>query len=288
MGQKLVTRKEFADMAQVTAAAVTKACKAELKPAIFGRRLDANHPAAIEYLQNHDETTTRKTADGLDALYGEAAAWCFENSRYSATGIQKQFKIGYGRAKKILTQMQEQGAVPGEGKKPPQGSGGAKASEKKKADVKQAAKEASERKGTTSPDNGPQVPPDPVPEDMRAYADYTLRQIIEKFGTITNFNDVLRATKTIEEINEKATKNRLRRGELIERDYVAGSIFSLLDVAFKRLVTDVPKTTGAEVLAIVEEGGDSLGVRLEAVIRDANSKAIKATKEQILRRLENA
>lgn len=46
----LVTRAEFARIAGVSAAAVTKACRRRLAPACVGRRVALEHPAASAYL----------------------------------------------------------------------------------------------------------------------------------------------------------------------------------------------------------------------------------------------
>lgn len=60
--KKLVSRSEFARMAGVTPGGVTKACKKMLAPAIYGKRIDANHTAAIEYLKKR--TCNMTTASG--------------------------------------------------------------------------------------------------------------------------------------------------------------------------------------------------------------------------------
>lgn len=47
---RLVTRAEFASLAKVSKAAITKACGAALAPAGEGQRIDIDHPAAVAYL----------------------------------------------------------------------------------------------------------------------------------------------------------------------------------------------------------------------------------------------
>lgn len=53
MVKELVHKSKFAVLAGVTPAAVSKACKNGLAPAVAGKRIDAAHPAAVAYLARH-------------------------------------------------------------------------------------------------------------------------------------------------------------------------------------------------------------------------------------------
>lgn len=57
-----LTRSEFARLAKVSPAAITKACKGSLKPACTGTRIDLDHPAAIAYLTSKGVTPPPKPA----------------------------------------------------------------------------------------------------------------------------------------------------------------------------------------------------------------------------------
>lgn len=46
-----VSRSELARLAGVSPAAITKACKGQLRPACVGKRVDLDHPAAVQYLK---------------------------------------------------------------------------------------------------------------------------------------------------------------------------------------------------------------------------------------------
>ena len=52
------TRVEFARLAKVSRAAITKACRAGLAPACIGDRIDAEHPAAVAYLERNRSRLT--------------------------------------------------------------------------------------------------------------------------------------------------------------------------------------------------------------------------------------
>lgn len=56
MEKKLVSKAEFARICGVTAGAVTKACRGELKEALFGSRVDMEHGTALEYLRNQKQS----------------------------------------------------------------------------------------------------------------------------------------------------------------------------------------------------------------------------------------
>lgn len=79
-----MSRAEFARHAGITPGAVTKACKKSLAPATIGKRIDANHPAAIAYIENRTGNTTTvngwtahneaKKLEALEALKNESFA----------------------------------------------------------------------------------------------------------------------------------------------------------------------------------------------------------------------
>lgn len=58
-----MTRAEFARIAGVSASAVSKACKAKLRRAVVGRRIDLDHEDAVAYLENRgiDPTSVRES-----------------------------------------------------------------------------------------------------------------------------------------------------------------------------------------------------------------------------------
>jgi hypothetical protein len=63
---RVVSQSAFAKMAGVSRGAVTQALDGRLKPAAVGRRVDADHPAAIEYLQNQQTTPIEMTPEERD------------------------------------------------------------------------------------------------------------------------------------------------------------------------------------------------------------------------------
>lgn len=105
-------------------------CNRKLKPATVGKRIDAAHPVAVAYLDEHAEKKKHK-------LIGNAV----KNEAKKLSAIEK---------------LKDE-----------------------------------------------------------SYADMSLRDVVEKYGTDPAFSDWLRATKLIEDINEKRIKNTTSEGELV-------------------------------------------------------------------------
>ncbi len=53
--------------------------------------------------------------EDLDPLFDQAVAFVVEKRRASISGVQRQFRIGYNRAARIVEQMEMQGIVSGPG-----------------------------------------------------------------------------------------------------------------------------------------------------------------------------
>ena len=54
-----------------------------------------------------------------DKLYGEASRFVVEAGRASTSLLQRRFRIGYGRAARLLDMMEHEGVVgPSEGSRP--------------------------------------------------------------------------------------------------------------------------------------------------------------------------
>ncbi|MFK5915346.1 MAG: hypothetical protein QM484_13325 [Woeseiaceae bacterium] len=91
--RKLVSRSEFARMAGITPGGVTKACKKILAPATVGKRIDANHPAAIAYIKNRTgDTTTVNGWNARNELKKQAALEALKNESYADMSLREVVK----------------------------------------------------------------------------------------------------------------------------------------------------------------------------------------------------
>lgn len=279
MVKKLISRAEFARQAGVSGAAVTKACSSILKAATDGRRIDPDHPLCIKYLESKVRDQTEPAAIGLDPIYEQAVEYCRTENRYSGVGLQEQFKIGHKRAAKIIATMRATGLIPKPGTpvviepavaeiKKPHVRGAAAAKETKK---RQAAQENEIIE---------------IPDDIQSFADMTLRELIEKFGTDTRFVDWLSATQKIESINEKRLKNAQTQGELVSRALVRVGIIEPINACHIKLLTDGAKTIARRVTAM-HSANRSLE-DIEKFVAEQITSFIRPVKAKVARALKNA
>jgi hypothetical protein len=260
--RQLVSRINFAERCGVTPTSITRICKTSLRGAIVGKRIDISHPSAVEYLaiqeSAHDETVR-------DPRYEDVARWCLLNNRYNITAIVSSGIVGRVRAKRILAEL----------------TGGAEKS----------SPQTSEDQTEIAPDVAPRPPkPDPpsatgwtarneakkkvetatvdIPDNIQAFADWTLREIIVRFGSDAMFVDFLKALKEIESINEKRLKNAQTERTLVSRELVE-IIIDVVDSAMRKLLTAGSKKiarmaynmtkAGEEIEAIEDEVKDQVG-----------------------------
>lgn len=278
MVKKLISRAEFARQAGVSGAAVTKACSSILKDAVVGKRLDAAHPSALQYLAEKELGQTTPAAIGLDPLYEPAVKFCLESGFYSIAKLQKEFRIGFDRAKSIIGVMTANGLInkkpetvaikPVEKLKKPHVRGSAAAKETKK-------REAFNEEGILE-----------IPDDIQTFGHMTLFDLIEKFGTDGRFVDWLSATQKIEAINEKRLKNASTEGELVSRKLVRTGVIEPIDACHIRLLTDGAKTIARRSAAMSAAGRPVEDI--EKFVAEQITSFIRPVKSKVSRALKNA
>lgn len=276
MVKSTISRAEFARLAGVTGAAVTKACAGPLKCAVVGKRIDASHPVAVEYLASKKRASQPPPATGLDNLYEDAVAACTEANRFTASFIQRKLKVGYNRSCNLLDTMRVAGIAPGEPVvRPP-------ATPKQEPHMR-GVKAARESKKREAPQD--QVEHE-VPENIEAFADMTLRELIGKFGTDLRFVDWLKASSSIETIHEKRLKNAETQGRLVSRDLVKQGVIEPINGVHTRILTDAKKSIVTEVAAMAKAGEPVS--EMEAAVAEVLSSIIKPVKSRIAKALRNA
>lgn len=279
MVKKLISKAELARRAGVTAAAITKAITNGLHIAMDGKRIDADHPAVVAYLADRKPVVhVEAPATGIDPLYQDAVNHCQKSGRYTASSIQRALKIGYNRACKILDMMKSAGTdKPGKKSAPPPPP-------VKGIATKSTTKKAASLAALNDVDIGTVL--HEIPDDIKAFADMTLRELIQRFGTDTAFLDWLKATKSIEDINEKRLKNAATRGELVSRSLIKVGILDNIESAHTKLLTDGKKTIARRVHAMAKAGRTV--EECEKFIDDQVSSFLKPMKAKMSRALKNA
>lgn len=280
MVKKLISKAELSRRAGVTAAAVTKAIRNGLNAAMDGKRIDANHPLVVKYITDRAPTQTGEPpATGIDPLYEDAVNHCRESGRYTASSIQRALKIGYNRACKILAMMKAAGTD-----KPGTKSASPPPPDTKGIATKSTTKKAAALAKLNDVDTGTII--HEIPEDISAFIDMTLREILQRHGTDTAFLDWLKATKSIEDINEKRLKNAVTRGELVSRELMKTGVIEPINAAHLKLLTDGAKTIALRV-TVMHGAGRPLE-DCEKFVADQIGSFIKPMKSKITRSLKNA
>jgi len=280
--KQLESRAKFARRAKVSAAAVTKACNGILKPAVNGKYIDAAHPVAVAYLKRDVDVTTKMSATGIDQHYDAAVAHCHKIKRISISAIQREFKIGYNRAKIIVDMMNVAGVVidksapapPPPPKKTKKLHGGSVAKEAKK--IAPAPTTATDPNSTVFQ----------VPDDIQVFADMTIREAVRQFGTDTRMVDWLRAVKSIEDINAKRIQNAEKQGVLISKELVQIGVIDVFNAAHLKLMKDGAKSIAAGVISKHLSGAGNADI--EHYISDILGSFIKPVKDKIKRSLKDA
>ena len=114
----------------------------------------------------------------------------------------------------------------------------------------------------------------------------TLREIVDRFGSITGFGEYLSQEKRIEEIREKRLKNQKARGDLIERSFVQRHIFAHLEAAHHRLLNDSPMTITNRIIDEFEAGESKEDI-IE-ICRSLIEDQLKGLKHKASEALKNA
>lgn len=244
---QFLSRVDFAELAGVSPAAMTKACRPgnSLHPACDGKRIDAAHPAALEYLSRQAGKGTPKPKKDRPAPKQPTAPQPKPTRRNKAEKIKMSMAMAVA-------------ANPSTPIAPTVANSAAQA------------------------DNRPPI--DQVPENIRAFLSFTLEQLVRMYGTDTAFLDWLRATKVIEDIQATRIRNAEAAGELVRRDVVKVAIIDPFDEVHRRMLSDGAKTIAKRVATMAQAGCSA--EEMEKLVRDQLGSFIAPAKDKITRMLK--
>jgi hypothetical protein len=251
---RLISRAELARLAGVSAPAITKACKKQLAAACHRHRVDLDHPAVQEYLASKGR---KGDLPGVQAKSRAASAAGAQKSDSDRAPTSPGKTKGAASAAPTNSARARAGATPVATEPPPK-------PESQQRSVRVVSRE--------------------VESDVGAIADMTIREVVQKFGTVTAFKDWLMALKAIEGVREKNLRNAETEGRLISRDLVQTHVMGAIEACNKRLLRDAPKTIASRVFAVVR-GGRTVEEG-EQLVREAISKhlrPVKVTAARVLR-----
>lgn len=277
MAKNLISRVELARRAGVAPSSVTKACAGSLKHCCTGKRVDANHPDVIAYIAKRERATRQPELQGIDPLYEEAVEVLRAREKPSANALRKPLSIGPKRATALFELIKATGILDA-----PEPEPVATTPAPSKPRGWAARRETKKREAPVNHDDQIFA----VPEDIQAFADMTLRELVEKFGTDIRFLDWLKATKSIEDINEKRLKNAETKGELVSRQLVRHGILDPIESAHVKLLTDGSKTIARRATAMHGSGRDMEDI--EKFVAEQITSFLRPMKAKIARTLKNA
>lgn len=282
MTNDLISRAELARRAGVAASSVTKACETTLKRACAGRKVDANHPDVIAYIQRRERAAMEPSAPGLDPYYEEAVDVLRGMGNPTPKALRAPLGIGSVRAAALFKTIQATGVLTKPAPPPePEPEPAPAAKPPRKPSGWTARREKQKQEAAAAP---PEILE--VPEDIQAFADMSLRELVERFGTDVRFLDWLKATKAIEDINEKRLKNAETRGDLVSRQMVRQGILDPIESAHVKLLTDGSKTIARRATAMHGSGRDMEDI--EKFVADQVTSFLRPMKAKIKRTLKNA
>jgi hypothetical protein len=117
--------------------------------------------------------------------------------------------------------------------------------------------------------------------------DLTVRQVAMDYGGLAEFNGYVKALKDIATYKKTEQEHLHKRGELIDRASTAATLFSLVDVAYKRLVSEMPDAVIQQLIPLIQSGGDEVERDGRALLVKSVSKILKDCKTEISKRLQD-
>jgi hypothetical protein len=283
--KKLVTRAEFARLTGVSPSAVTKACKNQLKEACTGKKIDIHHEKSIKYINFKDASKNNPIASGVDERYEEAVNHCKTTGKYSIRGLQKDLSISYRRADKIIKVMSAAGLIPESEKISSKKPKTEKHSNPKPKIINGHTKKNETKKSESLNSLDQKKKYNEIPKEIEEFADMTLREIIRLFGSEYAFVDWLKASKLIEEVEEKRIKNAESKGKLVSRDLIKKGIIEPIDTCHINLLTDGARTMSIRVPALHESG--KTPSEIEEWITEKMTTFIRPVKDKVKKVLKN-
>lgn len=115
----------------------------------------------------------------------------------------------------------------------------------------------------------------------------TIKEIVERYGGIAGFKNYVDALDKMSAWKNKELKYEQARKKLIKKNPVARSLFSIVDIAFRRIVTEYPTTVTDQLIAI--SLGKKKTARIDAIAlqEQALSKILKGVKREVLKGLDD-
>lgn len=122
--------------------------------------------------------------------------------------------------------------------------------------------------------------------EIRTYLDYTVRDVVDRYGTMELFASLLAAAYKIEQIHAQRLASDRSTGKLISREFVKKHVLGLVERSNQRLLTDMPTKLASEVHTMCDT--DATVEEVQQVIQDAVSRELKTVKGDVAKEIKRA
>ena len=251
--QYLIRKSAFAKICGVTPGAITQALNSrhsDLDKSIKGKFIDANHPAAISYIEtNRSKSFIEVIKEYERDIEKEEARTKKKKNKVNNLSKIEEIKPRYDEIDNL-------------------------------DDIDDLEIDINQYPKNLSNNNLVQVP-----ENVVAYLDYTVREIYEQFGSTTKFLHFLKSCQIIATVNEKNLKNAVLEGKLVSRESVEKNFFDVVNSAHLKLLSDGSKNLRGAIKAKVMSGASDADIEIE--IEKIMAKFIRPVKPKMKKALKD-
>lgn len=124
--------------------------------------------------------------------------------------------------------------------------------------------------------------------DNKDLENMTIKEVAIRFGGIQGFKSYIDSLKVFAEYKNKELMTQQKRNELVKRVSSETATFAILDLAFKRLLNEMPDSISSQLISLVKSGTENIKFKVAELIRINQSKILKDCKKEILKRIKEA
>ncbi len=258
---QLLTARAFAELCGVKPPAIHSAVRgARLRAAacrVAGKlRIDARHQSAIDYRNGHTQRRPSQRSGVRAIVHQEGTAPPVVNLDPFEAACNLAASTGARRAPE---QARDDFPV---------GAGEARASH---AVVDELAAELTTAHGG----------------NVFNLAGMSIGDACTKWGSLAAMSDAVKSLKLYAAMQAQVQLTEERRGRQVDRELVAGTVFPLVDHAFKRIVTEAPGAMATRIVALVLAGGrDDLAHAVEDLLRNELGSILTECRDAARQRVE--
>ena len=127
------------------------------------------------------------------------------------------------------------------------------------------------------------IPKPVIPDEL---ANLTLQEIVNRYGSLSEFHQFVSVQKNLSDYLNKNHKFEVSRKILIDKNSQGKILFEFLELLANRLLNDIPMTLSKRVIPIVKNSGDEAFYLVQKECHAQNSRALQICKDTLIRNLQ--